>query len=275
MSTAAGVGGRGWSARRRKRVTARTTTNVIGHLRELRRRLTICIGAFVLVSIAAFVFYPPILELIRRPLCSLDSRYLGPQGCDLIFTKVGGGFMFRLKVTALAAIFLSSPVWLYQLWAFVTPGLTSKEKKYALPFVVSSVTLFLAGAVLAYQTLPTGLRLLLTIGGDGLTAFLDAEKYLSFVGVMGLGFGLMFELPIFLFFLGLVGVLSAAQLRRQRRGALIAIVALAAVVTPSQDPYTLLALAGPLYVMYELTIVALRLVERGRAKRAAVPGAPA
>ena len=270
MSTAAGLGGRRWRVGRRKSVAARTTMNVMGHLRELRRRLTICIAAFVLVSIAAFVFYPPILELIRRPLCSLDSSYLGPQGCDLIFTKVGGGFMFRLKVTALAAIFLSAPVWLYQLWAFVTPGLTAKEKKYALPFILSSVTLFLAGAVVAYLTLPTGLRLLLTIGGEGLTAFLDAEKYLSFVGVMGLGFGLMFELPIFLFFLGLVGVLSAGQLRKQRKGALIGIVALAAIVTPSQDPYTLMALAGPLYVMYELTIVGLRLVERRRAKRAVI-----
>ena len=268
MSTAAGVGGRRWGVRRRKRTAERTTMNVIGHLRELRRRLVFCIGAFVLVSIAAFVFYPAILDLIRRPLCSLDSAYLGPQGCDLIFTKVGGGFMFRLKVTALAGIFLSSPMWLYQLWAFVTPGLTSKEKRYALPFVVSSVTLFLTGAVIAYLTLPTGLRLLLTIGGEGLIAFLDAEKYLSFVGVMALGFGLLFELPIFLFFLGLVGVLSATQLRKQRKGAVVGIVALAAVVTPSQDPYTLLALAGPLYVMYELTIVALRLVERGRAKRA-------
>ena len=268
MSTAADLEGRRWGTRRRKRVAARTTMNVIGHLRELRRRIVFCIVAFIAVSIAAFVFYPPILELIRRPLCSLDSRFLGPQGCDLIFTKVGGGFMFRLKVTALAGIFLSSPMWLYQLWAFVTPGLTSKEKKYALPFVIASVTLFLTGAVIAYLTLPTGLRLLLTIGGDGLIAFLDAERYLSFVGVMALGFGLMFELPIFLFFLGLVGVLSATQLRRQRKVALVAIVALAAVVTPSQDPYTLLALAGPLYVMYELTIVALRLVERGRAKRA-------
>ena len=242
--------------------------NVIGHLRELRRRLVFSVFAFVLVSIVAFFFYPALLEVIRRPLCSLDSSILGPQGCDLIFTKVGGGFMFRLKVTALAGMFLASPVWLYQIWAFVTPGLTSKEKKYALPFVLSSVTLFIAGGVVAYLTLPTGLRLLLTIGGDGLVAFLDAEKYLSFVGVMMLGFGVMFELPIFLFFLGLVGVLSTTQLRRQRKVALIAIVALAAIVTPSQDPYTLLALAAPLYVMYEVTIVALRLVDRGRAKRA-------
>lgn len=267
MSTAAGIGRTRWGARRRSRVAARTTTDLMGHLRELRRRVVFSLIAFIVVSIVAFFFYPLLLELIRGPLCSLDSRYLGPQGCDLIFTKVGGGFMFRLKVTALAGIFLASPVWLYQMWAFITPGLTSKEKKYALPFLFTSVLLFAAGGVLAYLALPQGLQLLLTIGGDGLIAFLDAEKYLSFVGLMVLGFGVMFEMPVFLFFLGLVGVLSATQLRQQRRTALVAIVALAAVVTPSQDPYTLLALAVPLYLMYELTIIALRLVDRARAKR--------
>ena len=241
--------------------------DLIGHLRELRRRMGFSLIAFVLVSIGAFFIYPLLLELIRDPLCSLDDRFLGPQGCDLIFTKVGGGFMFRLKVTALAGIFLASPVWLYQMWAFITPGLTAKEKKYAMPFLFTSVILFVAGGVVAYLAMPQGLQLLLTIGGEGLVAFLDAEKYLSFVGLMVLGFGVMFELPVFLFFLGLVGVLSATQLRQQRRTALVAIVALSAVVTPSQDPYTLLALSVPLYVMYELTIVALRLVDRGRAKR--------
>jgi sec-independent protein translocase protein TatC len=223
--------------------------------------------AFVVVSIAAFFFYPFLLELIRKPLCSLDGRFLGPQGCDLIFTKVGGGFMFRLKVTALAGIFIASPVWLYQLWAFVTPGLTAKEKKYARPFLFTSVLLFVAGGVLAYLALPQGLQLLLTIGGEGLVAFLDAEKYLSFVGLMVLGFGVMFEMPIFLFFLGLVGVLSSTQLRHHRRAAMVGIVALAAIVTPSQDPYTLLALSVPLYFMYEAVIVGLRLVDRARAKR--------
>ena len=268
MSTVETLTGTRWRARRRKRIAARATTNLMGHLRELRRRLVFSLIAFIVVSIGAFFFYPALLELIRAPLCSLDSRFLGPQGCDLIFTKVGGGFMFRLKVTALAGIFFASPVWLYQMWAFVTPGLTSKEKKYALPFLVTSVLLFVAGGVLAYLALPQGLRLLLTIGGDGLVAFLDAEKYLSFVGLMMLGFGVLFEMPVFIFFLGLVGVLSATQLRKQRKIALVSIVALAAIVTPSQDPYTLLALSVPLYVMFEITIMALRLVERSRAKRA-------
>ena len=264
MSIAEGVRREWW---RRNRAPAQSTMDLTGHLRELRGRMVFSLIAFLIVSTGAFFFYPVLLELIRRPLCALDSRYLGPQGCDLIFTKVGGGFMFRLKVTALAGIFLASPVWLYQLWAFITPGLTAKEKKYAMPFLFTSVLLFLTGGMIAYLALPQGLRLLLTIGGEGLVAFLDAEKYLSFIGFMVLGFGVMFELPIFLFFLGLVGVLTTTQLRAQRKVALVSIVALAAVVTPSQDPYTLLALSIPLYLMYEVTIIALRLVDRGRAKR--------
>lgn len=248
---------------------------LIGHLRELRKRLTYCVFAFVLVSTVAFFFYDPLLELVRRPLCSLDSSLLGPQGCDLIFTRVAGGFMFRLKLTALAGVFFASPIWLYQMWAFVTPGLTSKERKYALPFVLSSVALFAIGGAIAYLSLPTGLRLLLSIGGEGLVAFLEAERYLSFVGLMMLGFGALFELPVLLFFLGLVGVVSVQQLNRHRKTAIVAILALAAVVTPSQDPYTLFALAAPLYVMFELTVLALRLVERRRARAARAPAEPA
>lgn len=272
MSTAEGLRSSGWKVWRRRKGSPSPAMNLMGHLRELRKRLTYSFVAFILISIVAFFFYEPILEVIRRPLCNLDSRFLGPQGCDLIFTKVSGGFAFRLKVTSLVGIFLASPVWLYQAWAFINPGLTTKEKKYAIPFVLSSVMLFLAGGVVAYLTLPTGLRLLLTIGGDGLVAFLEADRYLSFVGLMTLGFGIMFELPIFLFFLGLVGVLSVQQLRRNRKVAVVVIAALSAVVTPSQDPYTLMALAVPLYLMYEISILALWFVERKRRKaEAATP----
>ena len=265
MSTAAEVRRTRWRPWGRRSSVA-PSMSVIEHLRELRKRITYAAVAFLVVSIGAFFLYEPILELLRGPLCSLDERFLGPQGCQLVFTRVSGAFAFRLKVTSLAGIFLSSPVWLYQIWAFITPGLKSKEKKYALPFLLSAVILFIVGGVVAYLTLPTGLRLLMTIGGEGLVAFLEADRYLSFVGLMMLGFGVMFELPIFLFFLGLVGVLSVEQLRRNRKVALIAIVALSAVVTPSQDPFTLLALAVPLYLMYEGAILALRLVNRRKAR---------
>ena len=242
---------------------------LVDHLRELRKRLVISAVAFLALSTAAFFLYQPILALIQGPLCSLDPKLLGSQGCDLVFVRVLGGFMFRLKVTALAGIFVSAPIWLYQIWAFVTPALRTSEKKYALPFVTSTILLFATGAVFAYLTLPTGLRLLVSIGGDGLVPLLGAEEYLSFVGLLLLGFGAMFELPLLLFFLGLAGVITVQQLRQHRKVALVSIVALAAIVTPSQDPYTLLVLSVPLYLFYEVTILLLMLVDRRKRTKAA------
>ena len=251
-----------------KRKRRNSTMTMMEHLRELRRRLIFSLAAFLLLSIVAFLFYDPILELVRRPLCSLPRDLLGPQGCDLIFTRPLGGFMFRLKVTALVGLATASPVWLYQLWAFVVPGLNKKERRYALPFVLCLIVLFAAGVTLAYVTMPTGVRLLIGLAGEGLDPLLEAEEYLNFVGLMVLGFGLTFELPLVLFFLGLVEVVTVEQLRRQRKAAFVGIVALSAIITPSQDPYTMMALALPIYALYEVTILVLKVVMRRRAKAA-------
>ena len=241
---------------------------VVEHLRELRHRLIVTVVAFILISTVAFLFYEPLLRFLTRPLCSLPPEMLErfPQGCRLIFVPVMGGFLFRLKLTALAGIALSLPVWLYQVYAFVVPALTAKEKRYSIPMLVSSILLFALGATLAYLTLPTGLRFLVAIGGSGLVPFLGAEEYLSFVGLVLLGFGLMFELPLLLLFLGLADVVTIESLRSQRRTAVVVIFALSAVVTPSQDPYTMTILAVALYGLYELTIVVLALLLRRRAQ---------
>ena len=237
---------------------------VVEHLGELRSRLIFSLVAFGLISVGAFTFYEPMLGFLLEPLCSLPREALGPQGCRLIFTKPLGAFLFRLQMTAMVGIALSSPIWLYQIWAFVMPALTSKERRYALPFMATSILLFLGGAATAYLVLPTGVRFLVAIGGDELQPLLGAEEYLNFVGLMLLGFGLMFELPLVLFFLGLAGALSLEQLRAGRKVAVVAIVALAAVVTPSQDPYTMIILSIPMYAFYELTILALAFALRRR-----------
>lgn len=234
------------------------------HLGELRSRLIIAAATFFLFSIAAFGFFNPISDFLLRPLCLLPAERLGPQGCELIITAPMEAFLVRLKVTAMVGIVASSPVWLYQLWAFIVPGLTSKERGYAMPFVLSSTVLFGIGAVFAYLTLPTGLRFLISLGGDNFVPFFRAEEYLNFIGLMLFAFGLTFELPLVLFFLGLVGVVSVEMLRKQRKVAVVAIAALAAVVTPSQDPYTLLVMAVPLYGLYELTILLLSVIKRRR-----------
>ena len=240
--------------------------SVVGHLGELRSRIIKAVVAFALISTVVFVFYEPIAEFLREPLCVNESQ-LGSQGCELIVTKPTGGFNFRLKLTALVGLGLSSPFWLYQLYAFIVPGLTDRERRYALPFVLSAVLLFLAGTALAYYTLPTGLRVLFSLGGDAINPLIGAEEYLDFVGFLLLGFGLMFELPLILVFLGLAGVITTRQLRSQRRLAILLIFVLAAVVTQSQDPYTMSALAFPLYALYELTILVVALLTRSR-KRA-------
>ena len=242
---------------------------VMEHLEELRSRLIVSVLAFVAISVVVFIFYEPLADFIRKPFCDLPRRLQGPQGCQLVFTKVTGAFLFRLKLTALGGLLFTSPVWLYQIWAFITPGLTVKEKRYAVPFVVSSVVLFALGATAAYWTLPTGIRVLVTIGGDAVIPFLGAEEYLNFVGLMFLGFGLMFEIPLVLFFLGLAGVVTVDTLRKQRKVAIVSILVLAAIVTPSQDPYTLLVLSIPLYGLYEATILLLRLVLKRRSRAAA------
>jgi sec-independent protein translocase protein TatC len=252
--------------KRRHKRAAETAMTVVEHLSELRTRLIWAGVAFAVISIVVFFFYEPMLEIFRRPLCSVPRRFLGPNGCDLVYTKLIGAFQFRLKLTALVGIALSSPVWLYQLWAFIVPALTSREKRYAFPFMATSITLFLIGAVIAYLALPTGVKFLVAIGGENLIPLLGAEEYLNFVGLMLLAFGLMFELPLVLFFLGLVGAVSVDQLRRGRRIAIVVIVILAAVITPSGDPYTMLVLSIPLYGLYELTVLVLKVVLRRRAQ---------
>jgi sec-independent protein translocase protein TatC len=151
-------------------------------------------------------------------------------------------------------------------WAFIVPALTRREKRYAFPFLLSAILLFAVGVTMAYLTLPTGLRVLFNLGGESIQPLLGAEEYLDFIGFLLLGFGLMFELPLVLIFLGLAGVVTPRQLRKQRRLAVVLIFALAAIVTPSQDPYTMSVMAIPLYALYELTILIVTLMLRRRRK---------
>jgi sec-independent protein translocase protein TatC len=257
--------------RRREKKNAASSMSMMEHLTELRSRLIFSAVAFLLVSVVAFIFFNPISDFLLEPLCALPKENLGPNGCRLIFTSALEPFSVRLKVTAMVGIVLASPVWLYQVWAFIVPGLHPREKKYAIPFVLVSVSLFIIGAVFAYVTLPSALRFLVGFGGDNLIPFFSANEYLSFIGLVVLVFGVTFEAPLLLFFLGLVGIVSVQQLRGFRRSAIVGITIVAAVVTPSQDPYTMLAMAVPLYLFYEATILGLALVAKRRAKKEGTP----
>ena len=174
-------------------------------------------------------------------------------------------FMFttKLKVVAFLGLVLALPIVLFQLWRFITPGLTQRERKYAIPFVVTSMFLFAMGGFFAFLTLPKGLAFLLGFAGTThIELVLSTGKYLGFVMLLILAFGAAFEFPLILVSLTIVGVVSSRQLRDWRRYALVVIAIVAAVITPSQDWFTMTALMVPLIIFYELSILVARLLKK-------------
>jgi sec-independent protein translocase protein TatC len=232
---------------------------VFEHLGELRRRLMISIVAVVVAGTVVFIFAPEIISWLIR-----FYNDAAPKGTPnkFIFTGPLDAFATRLKIATYGGIVLALPVWLWQLWRFITPGLTRNEKKYAVPFVASSIVLFVMGGIVALLTLEPALKFLLGIGGSDLQPLLTADKYISLVSLMILAFGLSFEFPVVLVFLLIARVLTTAQLRAWRRYAAVIIVAFAAVITPSQDPYSLFAMAVPMYIFYEASILIGRSMKR-------------
>lgn len=233
--------------------------SLVEHLSELRRRLVISVVAVGLGAVVAFVFYDGILAFLVEPYC--DTLPPGSP-CTLFITDPLEGFATRLKVATWAGFLLSSPVVLYQFWRFVTPGLNPNEKRYAVPFVASSVVLFGLGAFLARLTFPKALDFLLSVGGNDLEPILSPSKYLRLVILVALAFGVAFLFPVLLVFLQVAGILSSRRLTTWRRPAIVVIFVIAAVITPSQDPYSLFAMAGPMYLFYEASIVIGKLLHK-------------
>jgi len=232
---------------------------VVEHLTELRKRLMIAIGAILVGAVVGFIVYQPILDFLKHPYCQTLPK--GRQ-CSLFVQDPLEGFAIRLKVAGYTGLFLAFPVVLWQLWRFVTPGLHKREKRYAIPFILSSMVLFMSGVALAYLTFSKALQFLQSVGGPSFQEIYSPGKYLRLVLLMFLAFGLAFEFPVLLVFLELAGVLSTAQLRNWRRGAAIVILIVAAVITPSQDPWTLMAMAVPMYLFYEASILIGRLLKK-------------
>ena len=236
------------------------------HLRELRNRLGISILAFGIGVVIAFIFWEPIYEFLRRPYCSTGQ---GAKNCNLFALGIFDQFLVRMKVSFIAGGVLTSPVWLYQLGAFITPALHRREKKYAAAFLGASLVLFSVGCVFAYLTVSRGLNFLLSVGGGDVVTLLSIQSYLSFVTLMLLAFGVAFLFPVVVTFLNLTGILTTARMRASRRGMIFGIFAVSAVITPSQDPFTFMAMAIPLCVLYEGCIVIGRVRDRTRRKAVA------
>jgi sec-independent protein translocase protein TatC len=248
---------------------------LVAHLTELRNRIAKALLALLIATAVAFWWYDHGLgEFIRAPYCGLpDSLRYGSDsadGCGLLVTDPFGGVFIRLKVAFLAGAVLSAPFWLYQLWAFITPGLKRNEKRYGIGFVAASSLLFALGAFLAYVSLAKGLQLLLGLAGDGVVIALTAQDYIGFVLSLLIAFGVSFEVPLIAIALNLVGVLSHEVLSRSRRWIFFLTIVFAAFVTPTQDPFTMLLMALPMIVLFELAIQTARIVDKRRAKRAAL-----
>jgi sec-independent protein translocase protein TatC len=238
------------------------------HLHELRRRVTISVIAILVGTIIAYIFHGHILHFIEHPYCQLDPSIRPFAGkCQLFTSGVLDPFTITLKLSLYSGLVLSSPIWLYQIWGFITPGLYSHERRYAYSFVGASVFLFLLGAAFAYFTLEKGLSFLLGFANGGITSLLQFNAYLSFVIAMVLIFAVSFELPLLIVMLNMVGVVSAARLRKWARGIIFGIFVFAAVATPSQDPFTMSALAIPMTMLFGIAVGIATLHDRRAARR--------
>lgn len=239
---------------------------LVEHLAELRSRIIRSLLAVVIGIIVLLALYDNVLDFLRKPYNELCDRKPNLT-CDLQFIGPLEGFTTRLSICTYGGIVLALPVIMWQIWRFIVPALHAREKKYAIPFVLSSVFLFLLGGAVAYWTLTPALDFLISWSGSGVKANFQVSKYVSLVGLMIAAFGITFEFPVLLVFLQLVGVLTPQTLMKQWRYATVIIFVLAAVITPSGDPYSMMALAVPMMLFYVIA-AAIGLVAQKR-KRAA------
>ncbi|MFD8718379.1 twin-arginine translocase subunit TatC [Streptomyces sp. NPDC059629] len=247
------------------------------HLRELRNRLTKGVLAIVVVTIVSAFFYQDIINFITAPL-------LRSVGCEQSFGQMAaakgnthcahitigdllGPFTLALKASLTAGFVLASPVWLYQMWAFVAPGLHRHEKKYAYAFVGFGVPLFFAGGYLAYHVLPVTARVMIDLTPPGVENLLSLDKLLDLATRMVIVFGLAFEMPLLLVMLNVTGILSGRRMLGWWRGMIVGIAAFAAVATPGADPMSMLALAAPIWGLFFIAVAFSLLNDRRRARR--------
>jgi sec-independent protein translocase protein TatC len=280
VADAAPEGRRTRRRKRSRRYNPDGTMTLIEHIYEFRRRLGLALLALVAGGVFGFIWFQTRLgpieslgQLMNGPYCGISPDRLlpgtiAPDGtCRLLQTTPFEGIMIQLKVGLAAGAVVTSPLWLYQIWAFIAPGLYSKERKYALTFVGFASVLFAAGAVLAYLLVPHAFAVLMSFGGEFFTTALTADKYISFVLSLLVIFGVSFELPLLVVMLNFVGVVKYAQLKRWRRGIVFALFVFAAFATPGSDPFSMLGLAGALTVLFEIAIQIARVHDKRKARR--------
>jgi sec-independent protein translocase protein TatC len=242
---------------------------LVEHLRELRNRVFKGSLAILAAMVLGWVFYDFLFTILVEPykngVADLSDRQLTAR---LVQGSITGPFVLQMKIALIAGLVLASPVWLYQMWAFVMPGLHKNERKWTLIFAAVAGPLFMAGVALGYFVLPKGIGMLLSFTQETDVAnFIEVQTYLSFTLRMLIAFGVAFEIPLFVVLLNLAGVVSAQQLAHARRWIILLAFVFAAVATPSGDPFSMLALAIPMTLLFMLSELVAHLVDRRRARR--------
>ena len=258
------------------------TMSLMGHLFEFRQRLFFAVLGIVGGTVLGFIWFghgipaiglPKLSEILTGPYCAVPSSERVTFGagadCKLLATGPFSAVELQLKSALIAGVVVSSPIWLHQLWAFITPALYSKERRYAITFVTSGGLLFALGAVLAYVVIREGLTVLLGFGGDATIAALTPDSYFSFLIAMLIIFGVSFELPLLLIMLNQIGLVSHANLKKWRRYSIFGMVVFAGLVVPGNDPITMGALAVALVLLYEFSVQITRVHDNRLARRQA------
>ena len=230
------------------------------HLRELRRRTVLIALGLVVGAVAGWLLYEPVFDLLQQPILDAADRR-GPR-VSLNFQGVATAFDVQVKLSLFLGVLFSAPWWIYQLWAFITPGLTSKERRYAVGFLAAGVPLFFAGAALAWWAVPNAVHLFIDFAPDSTTNFVDAQLYLGFVMRVVLAFGLGFLLPVVMVALNFAGVVRARTWLAAWRWAVLVAFVFAAIATPTPDVVTMLAVAIPICLLHDRGIDR-RLVAQG------------
>jgi sec-independent protein translocase protein TatC len=240
------------------------TMTVFEHLAELRNRLIVSLVAIVAGMIVVWFFYNHVIHFMLNPYADYVRHHPTKDLTkgQLVTTGPLEGFSTRIKVCAYGGIALATPVLFWELWRFITPGLYKNEKRYIVPFVSAAVVLFAGGVGTAVLVFPKALNWLISVSGTGIVPLFSPSRYFTLYVAMCLIFGAVFMYPLVLVFLQLVGVVPSHRWRKWRRPAIVVICLVAAVITPSSDPFSFLALAVPMLVLYEASIVTGRLLKK-------------
>jgi sec-independent protein translocase protein TatC len=242
---------------------------LMDHLRELRRRLFIAVVAILVGTIAGWIAYPQVFEFVKQPYVEGIAPLLSRSGFDATLVLSGGigsAFSFRLKVALVLGLLLSSPVWVWEIWAFILPALHRSERRWAYILTGAGVPLFLGGVTVGYLVLPKGIQVLVSFAPESIHVLLNLGDYLSFMLRTVLVFGVAAQIPLVVVLLNRIGAVSARQLASARPWTILGIFVFAAIATPSTDPLTMLFLAVPMTVLYLVSEAIARLTERRASK---------